>query len=112
MIYAIFGCLIIIGFLVYKLYQKQRIDKSELEQYNEEILRAKLAKAMWDKNIEEAKEKVKYEKYKLDECKKDLQSALDTYKDIAETRLKEINTQIEEQRQKRQEDLDKVIESK
>ena len=36
-------------------------------------------------------EQVDYEKYKLDECKKDLQAALDTYQDITDNRLKEIN---------------------
>ena len=97
MIYAIIGCLIIIAFLGYKLYQKQRIDKSELEQYKEEILRAKLAKEMWDKNIEEAKEKVKYEKYKLDECKKDLQAALDTYNDVVDNKMKEVDKRRMEQ---------------
>jgi len=48
MIYAIFGCLIIIGFLVYKLYQKQRIDKSELEKYNSDLLNTKAEKKILD----------------------------------------------------------------
>ena len=105
MIYAIFGCLIIIGFLAYKLYQKQRIDKSELEKYNSDLLNTKAEKKILD-------EQLSYERQKLNECRQDIETALDTYKDIAETRLKEINTQIEEQRQKRQEDLNKVIEAK
>ena len=105
MIYAIFGCLIIIGFLVYKLYQKQRIDKSELEKYNNDLLNTKAEKKILD-------EELSYERQKLNECRQDIETALDTYKDIAETRLKEINTQMEEQRQKRQEDLNKVIEAK
>jgi len=53
-----------------------------------------------------------YERQKLNECRQDIETALDTYKDITETRLGELNTQIEEQRQKRQEDLNKVIEAK
>mgnify|MGYP006908818732 CR=1 FL=1 len=51
---------------------------------------------MWDKDINEAKEKVEYEKYKLEECKKDLQAALDTYHDITDNKLKEIDASIEE----------------
>jgi len=37
-----------------------------------------------------------YEEYKLEECKKDLQAALDTYNDITENKLKEIDNSIEE----------------
>ena len=105
MVYVIIGCLIIIGFLGYKLYQKQKIDRSELENYRNQLLDIKAEKKLLDEQID-------YEKYKLDECKKDLQVALDTYQNITDNRLKEINDQMEEQRQKRQEDLDKIIESK
>ena len=72
LIYAIIGCLIIIGFLVYKLYQKQKIDKSELEKYNSQLLNTKTEKKLLDEQID-------YEKYKLEECRKDLQAALDIY---------------------------------
>ena len=105
MIYVILACFIIIGFLGFKLYQKQKIDKHELEDYNRQLLDVKAEKKLLD-------EQVDYEKYKLDECKKDLQAALDVYQDITDNRLKEINDQMEEQRQKRQADLDKVFESK
>lgn len=110
MIYAIIGCLIIIGILGYKLYQKQQIDRHALEEYNEEILRAKLAKEMWDKDINEAKEKVKYEKYKLEECKKDLQAALDTYNDIVDNKIKEVDNIVEETTKRRLEQLKEVCE--
>ena len=42
------------------------------------------------------KEKTEYEKYKLEECKKDMQSALDVYQDLTDNKLKEIDTSIEE----------------
>ncbi len=42
------------------------------------------------------KEKTEYEKYKLDECKKDLQAALDVYQDLTDNKLKEIDASIEE----------------
>ena len=82
MIYIILICLIIIGFLGYKLFQKQKIDKHELEEYNEQLLRAKLAVEMQNQEITQAKEKRKYEQSKLEECKKDIQTALDTYNNI------------------------------
>ena len=44
-----------------------------------------------DKEIAQAKENRKYEQYKLEECKKDIQAALDTYNDITENKLKEID---------------------
>ena len=37
MIYALIGCLIIIGFLGFKLSQKQKIDKTELNIYKEDL---------------------------------------------------------------------------
>lgn len=103
--YILIGCLIIIGFLGYKLYQKQKIDRSELENYRNQLFDIKAEKKLLDEQID-------YEKYKLDECKKDLQVALDTYQNITDNRLKEINDQMEEQRQKRQEDLDKQFEER
>ena len=44
------------------------------------------------------REKVEYEQNKLEECKKDLQAALDTYNDITENKLKEVDGFIEELR--------------
>lgn len=105
MIYIIIGCVIIIGFLGIKLCQKQKIDKAELENYHKELLDAKAEKKLLD-------EQVDYEKYKLDECRKDLQAALDVYQDITQNRLQEINDQMEKQQQERQADLNKIIESK
>ena len=58
---------------------------------------------MWDKDINEAKEKVKYEKYKLEECKKDLQAALDTYNDVVNNKMKEVDNIIEDTTKRRME---------
>lgn len=103
MLYIIIICLIIIGFLGFKLYQKQKIDKSELEHYNKELINTKAKKKILDEQVE-------YEKYKLEECRKDLSAALDVYNDLTENKLKELDASMEEQRQKRQEDLDKQFE--
>ena len=114
MIYALIGCLIIIGFLGFKLSQKQKIDKTELNIYKEDLqnIREDLASTTKSRDaiiveLNTAIEKREYEEYKLDECKKDLQAALDTYHDITDNKLKEIDASIEEQRQKRQDELDK-----
>lgn len=114
MIYALIGCLIIIGFLGFKLFQKQKIDKSKLEHYlnslNETQKDLDDIKKECDKEFllyEKYKQDADYEKYKLEECKKDLQAALDTYHDITDNKLREIDATIEEQRQKRQDELNK-----
>ena len=109
MIYGLIICLVIIGFLGYKLYQKQKIDKSELEKYTKELNLVKDAAQSWQVELSCAKEKTEYEKCKLEECRKDLQAALDVYNDITENKLKELDIQIEEQRRKRQDDLDKNL---
>lgn len=104
MLYIILvGCLFIIGFLGYRLHQKQQIDRSELEEYRNQLLDTRAEKKLLDEQID-------YEKYKLDECKKDLQATLDIYQNITDNKLKEIDASMEEQRQKRQADLDKQFE--
>lgn len=124
MIYVLIGCLIIIGFLGFKLFQKQKIDKEELQLYNQQLKQVKQDVAnAWtnfhlasqnletaNNTLKRAKEETEYEKYKLEECKKDLQAALDVYQDLTDNKLKEIDASIEEQRQKRQADLDSDFE--
>lgn len=126
MIYVIIICLVIIGFLGVKLYQKQQIDQEEYQLYQDQLKQVKQnIKDVWTEfhlasdNLQSAQntlshiqEKTKYEEYKLEECKKDLQAALDTYHDITDNKLKEIDNSIEEQRQKRQADLDSDFETR
>ena len=126
MIYALIGCLIIIGFLGFKLFQKQKIDRQELQDYQSQLKILKqdinnnwAAFNLSSQNLHEAnlalktaKEATEYEQYKLEECKKDLQAALDTYNDITENKLKEIDASLEEQRLKRQEELDNALKEK
>ena len=119
MLYGLIGCIIIIGFLVIKLFQKQKIDTHELELYQKTLQEKKEEVLLKDYEInvaktalKDTKEKREYEEYKLNECKKDLQAALDTYNDITENKLKEIDNTIEEQRQKRQIELDNTLREK
>ena len=120
MVYLVIGCFIIIGFLGFKLFQKQKIDKRLLQRYNDEVESKRQEfetvsnelHELWPQlqeaqsQLKQKKDEREYEEYKLTECKKDLQAALDTYHDITDSKLKEIDSSIEEQRQKRQEDLD------
>ena len=116
MLYIIIVLIVVIGILGSMLLKKQKIDKHELEEYNEELYRAKLAEGLWEQTFKQfhakeadLKEKIEHEQHKLDECKKDIQAALDTYNDITENKLKEVDQSIEEQRQKRQEELDQSL---
>ena len=111
MIYLLIGCLIIIGFLGYKLFQKQKYDKLALVNYQREL---EHIKNEWQETLlkkKEAEQATEYEKYKLEECKKDLQAALDVYQDMVDNKIKSIDTQMEEQRQKRQQELDTQFET-
>ena len=109
MIYAIIGCFIIIVFLAFKLFQKQKLDTTQRNKLADEVsdLHNQVYQAYTD--LDNIREKADYEQYKLDECKKDLQAALDVYQDLTETRLAELDKQMEEQREKRQEDLDNLF---
>lgn len=126
MIYIIIVLVLIIGYLGYKLSQKQKLDRQVLEKYNADI--ENVRKELHDLEVnslatvqksakckaeyEDYKQKREYEEYKLEECKKDLQAALDTYHDITDNKLKEIDASLEEQRQKRQEELDQALTEK
>ena len=119
MLYIVIALLVVIGILGFMLLKKHKLDKKELDSYNEELSRIKLACDMQKQenqklNYQEInlREKVEYEQYKLEECKKDLQATLDTYHDITDNKLKEIDASIEEQRQKRQEELDNALKEK
>lgn len=109
MLYIIIALIIIIGILGYKLFQKQKIDTEQRNKLADEvqILHNQVYQA--NNDLVNLREKTEYEKYKLEECKKDLQAALDVYQDITDNKLKEIDAAMEEQRQKRQAELDTVF---
>lgn len=112
MIYIIISLIIIIGILGYKLFQKQKIDTEQRNKLADEVQNLHNQVYQANTDLANLREKTEYEKYKLEECKKDLQAALDTYQNITDNKLKEIDASMEEQRQKRQEDLDKIMDSK
>ena len=101
--------LVIIGYLIHKLHQRQIIDKTEMTTYQNDLIILREKYRDLDKEFGLLQEKCSYEQYKLDECKKDLQAALDVYNDITENKLKEIDHSIEEQRQIRQAELEQFL---
>lgn len=111
--------LLIIGFLVYRLYQKQEIDKAELEEYRQSL---RVAKKDWEQALSvknqalneyhAIKAKCDYEEEQLEECKQELQDALNTYHDLVDNKLKNIDDSIEEQRRTRQAELESFLQSK
>ena len=108
MIYALIGCLIIIGFLGFKLFQKQKIDTTQRNKLADEVQELHNQVYQANNDLVNLKEKTEYEKYKLEECKKDLQAALDVYQDMIDNRMKEIDSVIEEESKRRQEALEEA----
>ena len=108
MIFALIGCLIIIGFLGFKLSQKQKIDKEVLDQYNLDIDTAKtdLHELVMQQRTEiqrVAQYKTEYKQYK---------QRAEEYQDLINNKFADIDSQIEEQRQKRQADLDSEFQTR
>ena len=112
MIYALIGCLIIIGFLGFKLFQKQKIDTTQRNKLADEVQELHNQAYQANNDLVNLKEKTEYEKYKLEECKKDLQAALDVYQDMIDNRMKEIDSVIEEESKRRQEALEETFQEK
>lgn len=105
MIYALIGCLIIIGFLGVKLYQKQKIDKEVLNQYNLDIDTAKtdLHELVMQQRTEiqrVAQYKTEYKQYK---------QRAEEYQDLINNKFADIDSQIEKQRQKREKELEQAL---
>ena len=119
MIYIIIALVIIIGILGYKLLQKQKIDRNILQFYEKSVKEAENslkdlqsatnAEVM---RLEKHKQWADAAKEKLDECKKELQLTQIAYNDLVENRMKALDEVIEEQRLKRQQDLDNEIQNR
>lgn len=107
------GVLLIACIILFIKYQKkQEIDRSELEEYREklnnisqEINRVILEK----KNISEA---VEYEKYKLEEYRKDIDAAQDVYNNLVNNKMTEIDEQLERLRQTRLDEINASLEER
>jgi len=69
------AAIIVIGAFIYLLIQyckKRKIDKTELRLYQEQLRETIHNKDKAELELKEAKDATAYERYKLDECRKDL----------------------------------------
>ena len=110
MIYAIIGCLIIIGFLGYKLYQKQTLDTKERDKLKDEVRDLRNLRQYAEEDLKLAKEKTQDEKTKLDEWRIELQKVQIAYNDLVDNRMKDLDEIIEDTTKRRLEQLKEVCE--
>ena len=126
MIYLLIILVIIIGFLGFKLSQKNTIDTQLLDDYQQQLKEIKEhldsdKKALNDyqSKLLDIQIKVNAEQQKLTDMRNQLDSAQtslidarDEYHNLVNDRMKEIDQAMEEQRQKRQESLDETFHEK
>ena len=126
MIYVIIICLVIIGFLGVKLYQKKVVDTQLIDEYQTQIQKVKeqldsdqKALNQYNSKLVDIRIKVNTEQQKLtdlynqlDSVETSLQESREEYHHLVNNKIKEIDASMEEQRQKRQEDLDSDFETR
>lgn len=120
MVYALIGCLIIIGFLGFKLYQKKTIDTQLMNEYQAQIQKVKeqldsdqKALNQYNSQLVDVRIKVNTEQQKLtdlynqlDSVETSLKDSRDEYHHLINNKMKEIDETIQQQRQTRQQELD------
>ena len=111
MLYIIIICLIIIGVLGYKLFQKQQLDTRERDKLKNEVHDLRNLRQYAEEDLKLAKEKTDYEKNKLEEWKRELQSVQIAYSDLVDTRMSQLNEDLEELKQTRQNELENLFNS-
>ena len=126
MIYVIIICLVIIGFLGVKLYQKKVVDTQLIDEYQTQIQKVKeqldsdqKALNQYNSKLVDIRIKVNTEQQKLtdlynqlDSVETSLQDSREEYHHLVNNKIKEIDASMEEQRQKRQADLDSDFETR
>ncbi len=126
MVVVLIICLVIIGFLGYKLYQKKEIDNSLLDEYHEQlsnikndIMLNKQELDQYNKKAIELQLQVNTEQRRLADMRNQLDSAQtsltdarDEYHHLVNDRMKEIDQLMDEQQQRRQESLNETFNQK
>lgn len=126
MVALIIVCLVIIGFLGYKLYQKKTIDtqliddyQNQVAQVKEELRVDKEALGGYQSKLLDIQVKVNTERQKLTDLYNQLDSAQTSltdaraeYHNLINERIQEIDQLMDEQRQRRQESLDETFNEK
>lgn len=126
MVIVLILCLIIIGFLGYKLYQKQSVDTQLLDEYHEQAAKLKKELNFNEEALEQYRSelmdiqlRVNTERQKLtdmynslDSAKTSLSDARDEYNHLVNEKMAELDSLMDEQRKKRQESLDETFNEK
>ena len=126
MVALIIVCLVIIGFLGYKLYQKKTIDtqladeyQNQVAQVKEELRVDKEALSSYQSKLLDIQVKVNTERQKLtdlynqlDSAQTSLTDARTEYHNLVNERIQEIDQLMDEQRRRRQESLDETFNEK
>ena len=126
MVALIIVCLVIIGFLGYKLYQKKTIDtqlvneyQNQVAQVKEELRVDKEALSSYQSKLLDIQIKVNTERQKLtdlynqlDSAQTSLTDARTEYHNLVNERIQEIDQLMNEQRRRRQESLDETFNEK
>ena len=117
MIYALIGCLIVIGFLGFKLSQKQKIDKTELNNYKKEISQATqdwknilLQKSTAERDFNNTVKASQYYEKLSNEYSQKVKDAEQRYNSIVNERMKEVDDIIEDTTKRRMEQLRETCE--
>ena len=126
MVALIIVCLVIIGFLGYRLYQKKTIDtqladeyQNQIAQVKEELRVDKEALSSYQSKLLDIQVKVNTERQKLtdlynqlDSAQTSLTDARTEYHNLVNERIQEIDQLMDEQRRRRQESLDETFNEK
>ena len=126
MVALIIVCLVIIGFLGYKLYQKKTIDTQLVDEYQNQVAQVKEelrvdkeALSSYQSKLLDIQVKVNTERQKLtdlynqlDNAQTSLTDARTEYHNLVNERIQEIDQLMNEQRQRRQESLDETFNEK
>lgn len=126
MIYLLIILVIIIGILGFKLYQKQKIDKSLLEEYQTQLICLKNGIQLNKENLNQIEKKLSDAEIKtnteyqnlmfireqIENAQASLSDAKDEYQNLVNDRMKEIDQLMDEQRQRRQSELDETFKEK
>lgn len=126
MVALIIVCLVIVGFLGYKLYQKKTIDTQLVDEYQNQVAQVKEelqvdkeALSDYQSKLLDIQVKVKTEQQKLTDLCNQLDSAQTSladarveYHNLVYDRMQEIDSLMHEQQQRRQEALDETFNEK
>lgn len=115
MIYLVLICLVIIGFLGFKLYQKQTIDRAVIEKLDLEhqTLKAKVEKEQREyEDLFKKTQKENLEYFNIKQKSDFEKQRIEEYQDLINNKFSDIDTQIEEQRLKRQAELEQALADK